>query len=66
MKVKLQILKNLLDHTQIMYQLIDIPSRTIDNIVYVPVIESPGSRKLQWVRKDAYEAKGSMEVEVNG
>jgi hypothetical protein len=68
MKVKLKVVKNKLDHTQKMYLIIGIPNKTIDGVEYIPVIEDPNSRRLHWVRKDAFEEKPNgtkIEVEID-
>lgn len=66
MKVKLKVVKNKLDETQKMYLILGIPNKTIDGVEYIPVIEHPNSRRLHWVRKDAFDEQHTkVEVEID-
>lgn len=65
MKVKCDVLLNILDNHHKVYLIPGMNSKFVDQVEFLPVFEDPKHPKLQWVRKDAYEKHGATTVDIN-
>lgn len=65
MKVKCDVLLNILDSNHKVYLIPGMEPRIVDGAEFLPVFEDPARPKLSWVRSYAYKKHGTEMVEID-